>query len=505
VSAPAFADLFRATRCEVDAVLGKVPDSLLEARRLITREMQFEPRPEELQAIVKIAGFTSTSIVCYEFPRQMLALRVLAERELAGYLGGRRLHAEKLERTGAMIEELLAVGEQAKADLTMNAESMALVSDEERRFLQYVLDVVALPKAKLEAAAVLAPRLEFVAKLVATGNIAETFPGLNDQEIEMFNHAVHLDEDDPAGPARVCLEAVALRTILDEYISVWGRSDYLEDAELIDQLQQSIREQLLEAETAYRVVNENLQIQQDEAIAASLDDFAKELRTAKSRLFDTYIKTQPLVRRPEAVAFEPGSPKKSLAETLAEAETADENAVSHKQRSDELYLNALTSLRQDRAAGRDMSLHPLAVAKRRYKRKLWMMAASIGVLAVVAVAVHWVLPAPIPKPPKVSLKEFQPSLGVMDAKPIGSMLYVRVADWENLSVESTRFQAAEIGGLASEKGLSMAYIVSVSGEELAEWHTNGGVLVKNRAAAEDVISLAQERARAAREAAASDN
>ena len=79
---PVFAELFRATRSEVDAVLANVPPSLLEARRLITREMQFEPRAEELQAIVKIAGFTSTSVFCYEFPRQMLSLRVVAEREL---------------------------------------------------------------------------------------------------------------------------------------------------------------------------------------------------------------------------------------------------------------------------------------------------------------------------------------------------------------------------------------------------------------------------------------
>ena len=136
---PVFAELFRATRSEVDAVLANVPSSLLEARRLITREMQFEPRAEELQAIVKIAAFTSTSVFCYEFPRQMLSLRVVAERELGDHWGERRLSVERLEHTGALIEELLAASEQAQIDLGANAEAMADVSDEERSFLHLLI------------------------------------------------------------------------------------------------------------------------------------------------------------------------------------------------------------------------------------------------------------------------------------------------------------------------------------------------------------------------------
>jgi len=497
--------LLRSTRSEVDEVLADVPTSLLEARRLITREMQFEPRPEELQAIVKIAGFTSTSVFCYEFPRQLLSLRVVAERELGDHWGERHLSAEKLEQAGTLVEELLEASEQTAIDLESNAEAMATVTEEERSFLTYVAKVMALPRERLESAAVLVPRLEFVAKLVTNGSIREMLPELDEHEIEMFNQAVNLEDDGQKGPSRVCLEAVALRTIFSEYLSVWERSGYLDDAELIEQLQQSIREQLAEAETAYRVVNQQLQVQQDEAIAASLDDFAKEVRNAKSRLFETYVKTQPLMRQAAAVEFGSENKKRSLEDSLAAAEVADEKAVSDREASESLYLNALASLRQDRAAGRDMSMHPLAVAKRRYKRKLWLMAATIAVLGIAAAAVQWVLPNPAPDPVKVSLIEFQPSLSVIDAKPIGSMLYVRVTDWEGLTVQATRFRAAEIGELASQKGLSLAYIVSVEGRGLAEWHANGGVLVKSRTSGQDVISQAEERARAARESDLGDN
>ncbi len=496
-----FDELFRVIRREVDAVLVDVPASLLEARRLITRKMQFEPRPEELQAIVKIAGFTSTSVVCYELPRQMFALRVLAERELGEHWGRRHLSVEKLARTAALIEDLLQAYERSQSDSTVNTEAMAQLTDEERSHLRYVEEVMMLPKDRLEATMILVPRLELVAKQVASGNISETFPGLDDHEIEMFNEAVHLEDEDQQGPARVCLESIALRTIFEEYLSVWERSSHLEDAELIEQLQQSIRVQLREAEIAYRVVNERLQVQQDEAISASLEALAKEVRSAKSKLFEAYIKTQPLLRNPRTVEFGSAGEGRSLAETLAEAALADEHAGAQKEHSEKLYRNALTSLRQDRAAGRDMNMHPLAIAKRRYKRRLWSMAGTIAVLVTLAVSVQWILPKSIPDPISVSLKEFQPSLSIVDATPIGSMLYVRVTDWEHLSVESIRFRTSEIGELASKKGLSLAYVVSSDGHGLAEWHANGGVLVKSGAAGEDVIS----QVKAAHKAAARGN
>ncbi len=497
-------ELFRSTRSEVDAILSSVPSSLLEARRLITREMQFEPRPEELQAIVKIAGFTSTSVFCYEFPRQMLSLRVMAERELGDHWNERRLSPDKLARATAVIEELLAASEQARTDLRTNPEVMTLLNDEERKFLGYVMDVMALPKDRLQAAAVLVPRLEFIAKLTTSGNVSETFPGLDNHEIEMFNQAVHLGAD-KEGPARVYLEAVALRTIFNEYLAVWERSGYLEDAELIEQLQDSVREQLAEAQTAYRIVSERLEKQLSDAMAANLEEFAVDIHSAKGKLFDTYVKAQPLMREPRAVEFDADVETRTLSETLADAEVADEDAASQKQRKEELYLNALTSLRSDRAAGRDLRMHPLEIRKRRIRRKRWILAMAVAGLTFFAAAVQLALPGAAPDPVAVSLKEFQPSLSVIDAKPIGPMLYVRVTDWDNLTVESIRFRTAEIGELAARKGLSSVYVVTTTGESPAEWHANGGVLVKSHAAREDVISQAEARARAALEAAQDEN
>jgi hypothetical protein len=112
-----------------------------------------------------------------------------------------------------------------------------------------------------------------------------------------------------------------------------------------------------------------------------------------------------------------------------------------------------------------------------------MMGATVVVLASVAAAMHVLfLPEPMPEPVTVALRDFQPALSVIDAKPIGSMLYVRVTDWEQLTVEKIRFRTLEVGAVAAAKGLTLAYVVSDTGQGLAEWHRNGGVLVKSRAA-----------------------
>jgi len=476
-----FDELFRSTRREVDDVLADVPQSLLEARRMVTRELQFEPRPEELQVIVKIAGFMSTSVVCYELPRQMLALRVLAERELAECWGSRRLSAEKLSRTAAVIEDLLQASEQSR-DAVSGKDATETLSDDEQTYLMCVRDVLDVPHDRLQASIVVAPRLELVAKQVATGNVSETFPGLSDEEVEMFNQAVHLDDSEQQGPGRVCLDAIALRTVYEEYREVWDRSGYLDDVELVERLQQEIREQLADTETAYRVVNGSLQQQQDEAISACLDDFAEDIRTAKSKLFEAHLQAQAMTRKAKPVEAEDAVGRRSLAETLDEAETADERTAARKSSSEELYLRALTSVRSDRAE-RDPNTHPRVIARQAYRRRLWLMAATIVVLAAAVAGTHLFLPERTPDPTTVSLKEFEPALSVIDAKPIGSMLYVRVTDWEQLSAEKIRFRALAIGNVAADKGLSLAYVVSDAGQGLAEWHANGGVLVKARPSA----------------------
>ena len=481
-----FEQQFRDTRREIDDVLADVPSSLLEARRLLTRELQFNPRPEELQLIVKIAGFMSTSMVCFELPRQMLALRVMAEREWSRFTQRRRLDTEELSRAETMILELLDAYEKACEDYLPGSAALQPLADDERDFLRRVREGLELPVDRLRAASVLAPRLELLAKQVSSGNALETFPSLSEAELEMFNESVHLEDEADHNNGRVCIDAVALRTIYEEYFDVWDRSGYLDDAELVEQLHTEIKGQLKQTEVAYRVLNERLQQQQDEAISASLEDFAEEIRGVKSRLFEAYLETQPLLREPEVVEF--NASQRTLEDRLDEADLNDRHAEK-KQSQEEVYLNALSSLRNDRLAARDMRDHPLEVAKRRKRRRMMMMVLTMGVLAGISAAVHFLVPQRLPDPVTINLKEFEPALEVIEAKPIGTMLYARVTDWDQLSVDKIRFRAAAIGKVAIEKELSLVYIVSDRGQPVAEWHSNGGVVVHlKKQVAEDVIS-----------------
>ena len=490
MSEPLFDQHFRQTRREVDDVLADVPQSLLEARRVLTRELEFEPRPEELQLIVKIAGFMSTSMACFEMPRQMLALRVLAEREWNRFSASRHLDPSKLAEVADNMASLLEAYEQAVQDFTVDSAAFAGLEPDERSYLSHVRDALAIPVERLQSVAILAPRLELMAKQIASGNITETFPSLSEREVEMFNQAVHLEQETDASAGRICLDAVALRTIYEEYCDVWDRSGYLDDAELVEQLHGEIRAQLQEVETAYRVLGDTLQKQQDEAISASLEDFAEEIRDAKSRLFEAYVESRPLLREPQVV--EVGGGARSLEQTLQEVDRV-EQAVGKMKTRDEIYLDALTNMRNSRAAERDQNMHPLVRKKARRRRRRLLLIATLGALAASAVGIHLVLPKPLPDPVTITLKEFPPAFAVIEAKPIGTMLYARVTDWDRLTVDKIRFRTAGMGELALAKDLKMVYVVSDLGRPVAEWHSNGGVIVHAKEAqADDVVSTASD-------------
>ena len=69
------------TRTEVDRVLLEMPDNRLEARRVITGEWGFVPRPEELQTIAKIAHEPIGQGPLRKLSRKTLSLRVLVDHE----------------------------------------------------------------------------------------------------------------------------------------------------------------------------------------------------------------------------------------------------------------------------------------------------------------------------------------------------------------------------------------------------------------------------------------
>ena len=64
------------------------------------------------------------------------------------------------------------------------------------------------------------------------------------------------------------------------------------------------------------------------------------------------------------------------------------------------------------------------------------------------------------------------------------MLWAKVNGWSEIAPARRYRRVGEIGEVAAEKSLAMAYIVDEHGTSVAEWHRDGGVLMRTTEADE---------------------
>jgi hypothetical protein len=272
----------------VEDLLGEMPRSRLEARRLITRELRFEPRPEELQAIVSMAEERTDKGLRRELPRSMLSLRVLAERELSVLLGENRLEAARLEQSAALLPKIEREVQRLEAKLRSSTETMAGMTVEDRDYLLYIGKALRCPDDAIRVAMLLAPRLAQFLKLASAEDPPAGACGLSERELELIWDAVREPDEPGPQPSRICINALAVRSIMEE-----------------DLRTRAGRERLQADNRAYQFVCERLQKQQDMALIAGLTGFADEMWEVARSLFAVNLKLLDALRdgaRPEEEA-----------------------------------------------------------------------------------------------------------------------------------------------------------------------------------------------------------
>ena len=102
-----FADALDLLSIQLDRLLATLPDRSLEARRQITRELHYEPRPEELQTILRIAEDEATGGPRFTIPRDLLRTRLVVERELRRLLEMKPLEVTEIEGCARVLPPLL--------------------------------------------------------------------------------------------------------------------------------------------------------------------------------------------------------------------------------------------------------------------------------------------------------------------------------------------------------------------------------------------------------------
>jgi hypothetical protein len=466
-----FEERLQLTHTAVEQSLGRMPDNLLEARRLITRELAFEPTPEELQAIVKIAG--NASGPGSELPRRLLVLRILAEHELKALFGSRSLDAGSIERCTAVLPRLLRATEQAERAVIDTLDS---VDAKDRESLEPVVQALRSPRDDLVAAQVLAPRLELLTRAVQENRVASVAPSLSAGEAAWFTAAagepVAADE-----PSRAVLDALALRSVMQDDLVAWN-------AALERQADLETRQEILDRfdrdKTAYHVVSARVQEQHDTALAAGLDEFVTSIRQTQRSLFSVYLElSRALGTQAPADGDEPVS-EEELRQKCLEAEVAGEQYRTEAEVKEELCTKALGDLEQPAKAVR---ADPRLPDLRNEKRRVRILASVAAVLFVAVTGVYVFLPGGSTDAPAVLPQELS-SAGVRVERltPMGPLMFAEVSSvsWQQMAEDERRSHVAEMGRTASGRGFDLLHLVDEQARPVATWTRPGGVELAER-------------------------
>jgi hypothetical protein len=466
----------------VDSALDGLPENRLEARRLITRALGLDPSAEELQTVVRLAHDPVGQGPLGNISRIALASRVIAERELLELFDAEELDSSRIARSAEVIPGLLRSVTALEELIRSKAETL---SETERDFLLQVGGSLVPAREPLVAAAVLFPRLQFFAEAARAEDPRSAAPSLTDGDVALLKAANRAEAGPSDRSSRTCINAVALRAIIDEDLTEWkamqdgGKAD---DGNKTERTRALLR--LERDRTAYRVVSERLQQQQDTALVAGLQDFAEQLRSVKQGLFSTYLRLAAVLQDPAGDAGAAGKKESkqtpaALEQLLARCSEGDSKAEATKANrvsQDELYVDALKDIREPAARPKTSPVEG-ADQLRRERLRLRVLTGLAGLLLLVCFTLPWMMPVAGTVDPRIAVEELPPRLTPIEAVSVGPMMYVQVSrwSWSDLDPSEQVAQVDELGAAARQRGLETVYITDEDGRDLARWTATEGV------------------------------
>jgi hypothetical protein len=454
--------LLAEAHARIEGFLASFPRNLTEARQKIARDLWPDPRPEELQAIFRIAADTARSGPRRELPRQILALRYRSRIEMHAYWGLRDLRGDRVRTLCENLRILAA----AVVQFHRAAESILVPSDDvstdDREYLRQVIPPLLPDRGELASAATLAPILLELSDLLAGRGEGEGLPNLGPEETAL------LDRFSPTGAGardldRQGVEALALRWQVERDLEAWEQAEGEEDEALARRLRIDL--------ATYRALSDRLQRQQDAALAAHQSEVVAELDTYRRSLFSSFQRLAPVVRGQGKLGDE------SRSESAAPVRPTTRRTLNQEQLEEDSVIEAAREHAFHEAvsgAGATPASLPGDQRARHRSRLPWLVATLVVLLGALA-AVYLFLPQGPPPRIETSPADYAAALPLTETQSIGTLLHARVNEsWASLTETQRVSRLEELGRLASRKGFAAVHLVGPAGRTLAEWTTTGG-------------------------------
>ena len=453
-----FADALARELESVEEVLATIPEGLAEARKIIVVSFWPSPRPEELQTLVKIAQDPASETVRAQACRMVLALRLMANRELDAFWSGMPTDTKQLRRHAAVLDGIRSSLAETRQDLTLAETGMGPLGVEDTELLRRTLAYLAPPPEPILSAVLLAPLIADILEAFEGDAPTEAVTTLSETEIQLL--ASEGSAGEFAAFRRCALDVAALRWMIQKMAAAWESQSANADTE--EETLQALRGRAREQEQVYLHISHRLQRLQDDALMARRKAEVDLLFQIRRPLSASHATLAPVLQNIRALAQK----------EVAGAEDGTTGVAIEDGEFEQIFRDAVETPGAPAGAAEP----PLVKADRKRRvRRIATMACAILGLGLVALGVRAFVPPPPPPP-----LEFSPadsiSLRLSATESIGTMLYAQVTDaWDSLTPAERTRQLTELSHTALDHGFLAIHLADQHRDPVADWDREHGV------------------------------
>jgi hypothetical protein len=454
----------------LDGVLAGAPETMLELKRRLARELTIDPKPQVLQALSALRQISDPKGRAIGSRAAILHLAV--EASVFELWDSADTTPEILDRV-ALIPPLIALAASAEQAFD---DAIDRVDPEERATIGRMHGALRLPEEPLLAAVVVVPELRRLSMAARSGTLSEAAPSLTSDERDAIASTGVQDGSDAMRANRVFVDAIALRTLMERDLAQFqALPPRVAGDEAAAKTRRDLSRRLESLRVAHGVVSDRLDAWRSEHFARARSSDGR-LDRARRSLFAAYVNLSKALAGHLAEEFEGG-----VRERILEAEQAAA-AI------DALQLTT-RGLMQVAAAGVEQSAETTTVLPPdmqdlvRERRRRNVLAGIAAALVPVALTANIAFYRERGRGPATTPDFLSASMPVRQIMPIGRALYSQVSTflWEDLSEFERRDRVTELGRLAAQRSYQVLIVVDEARRERARWSlTRGAEIVTDR-------------------------
>ncbi|MCZ6650005.1 MAG: hypothetical protein O7D35_04990 [Acidobacteria bacterium] len=466
----------------LDELIANLPEDPEAATAHTAVALELRPQPELLRALHLLARPGTAQPLRGELLRKLVLLSLLVDKHLRELTRSSCIEPHSLGVASRSITTLIELVSALRQEF--GTRILELHHHDSQQF-NGLLRALMPATDRLHSYGLLISMLEPLAREAAAGR-ADKIVYLQRHEADLFTSALNRDhETGPAG--RVILDTVALRCGLQEALEEWNElaqsaPAHPDSPHQQDSKRESRRQEMLArlrvGMSIYNVLLERIQYQQSATLSQGDKASFDHISSAQRLLFAVYSQIVGVVRNPDPINQQREDEVDSaLQDFFTEAAAAEENA-SESQTEEEVYLEALTRMR-DEEQGHAQVTMTTGIDPRKQRRRRQILLAATAFLAVIAVGVNIALWKTGSHAHEPILDEFAAAMPLDTAARMGPAMYAEIPafNWNAMDLEERTRRVDLLGELAAARGFHAVILVDESRTDLAHWSREDGAVL----------------------------